>query len=149
MQIYTAYHSYLSFSSTIPIQSTYANHQPNFYLTARHLPKPSTMSTNWRCNQNCPVPAHGGRIFNKTNMDSGNKNQAVCIMAGSHYQSGCQAPPGEQRDNEGTWAKRAERTTVHKNQRTHQQANSRNQQQQYAGTPKPQKIRCIHQSIFG
>jgi hypothetical protein len=37
---------YLLSSTTIPIQDTYTNHQPNFYLTARHPPKPSTTSTN-------------------------------------------------------------------------------------------------------
>ncbi len=61
------------------------------------------------------VPARGGRISKETNMDSGNKTQAVCIMAGTHRQSRCQAPLWEQRDNEGTWAERAERTTFHEN----------------------------------
>ncbi len=34
------------FLNKTPTQSSYSNHQPNFYLTARHPPKPLTISTN-------------------------------------------------------------------------------------------------------
>jgi hypothetical protein len=66
-------------------------------------------------------------------MVTGNKKQAVCVMAGTHrHQSHCQAPPLEQRDNEGTWAERLEQTTSTKTKeptsRPMAETNSNNEQ---------------------
>jgi hypothetical protein len=69
----------------IPLVPIILNNNTNTVLVrkppTKFLPDCLPPTEAVHANRTGPVPARGGRISNKTNMDSGDKKQTVCIMA--------------------------------------------------------------------